>query len=284
MRRPSPVRRRATRALRAALEAIAHDADGRVGIAVAPLDDSGEVIVGDGRHPMQSVYKLPIAMAVLHEVDAGRLRLDRPVPVPPSIFVTPGQHSPIRDRFPRGTTLSVRDLVRYAVTESDGTACDVLLALLDGPAAATIYLHGIGVPGVVIATTERQQGLETRLQYRNWSTPAGALGVLRALHRPVLSDSLTALLMRDLTETTIGPARLRGRLPAGTVVAHKTGTSGTSGGVTAATNDVGIVTLPDGHALAVAVFVTDSRASTAEREDVIARVARAAWDAWMDGR
>jgi beta-lactamase class A len=50
--------------------------------------------------------------------------------------------------------------------------------------------------------------------------------------------------------------------------------------VTAATNDVGLVTLPNGGHLALAVFVSDSRANDAVREEVIAKVAKAAWDAW----
>jgi beta-lactamase class A len=64
------------------------------------------------------------------------------------------------------------------------------------------------------------------------------------------------------------------------VVAHKTGSSGTRNGVTAATNDIGIITLPEGRHLAVAVFLTESRANDAARDKVIARVARAAWDTW----
>ena len=69
-------------------------------------------------------------------------------------------------------------------------------------------------------------------------------------------------------------------LPDGTVVAHKTGTSQTVNGVTAATNDVGLVTLPNGQHLAIAVFVSDSTANDTIREEVIAKVARAAWDEW----
>jgi beta-lactamase class A len=65
-------------------------------------------------------------------------------------------------------------------------------------------------------------------------------------------------------------------LPAGTVVAHKTGSSGTHDGVTAATNDIGLITLPDGRKLAVAVFVTDARADSATRDKVIAQIAAAA--------
>jgi beta-lactamase class A len=69
-------------------------------------------------------------------------------------------------------------------------------------------------------------------------------------------------------------------LPDGTVIAHKTGTSRTVDGVTAATNDVGLVTLPNGRHLEIAVFVSDSQADDATREQVIAKIARAAWDRW----
>lgn len=77
-----------------------------------------------------------------------------------------------------------------------------------------------------------------------------------------------------MTDATTGPGRLRAGLPPGTVLAHKTGSSGTHGGITAATNDIGLVTLPDGRKLAIAVFVTDSRADEDTREGVIARIAQ----------
>ena len=77
-----------------------------------------------------------------------------------------------------------------------------------------------------------------------------------------------------------GPKRLKGLLPAGTPVAHKTGTDSTRDGRTAATNDIGIITLPDGRHLAIAVFVRDSGADEAARESTIAAAAKAAWDQW----
>ena len=63
-------------------------------------------------------------------------------------------------------------------------------------------------------------------------------------------------------------------------MAHKTGTSSTVNKVTAATNDVGLVTLPNSRHLAISVFVSDSMADDTTREEVIAKVARAAWDEW----
>jgi beta-lactamase class A len=139
---------------------------------------------------------------------------------------------------------------------------------------------------VTVATTERAmaQG-DDQVQYRNWATPESMLALLRALHEGRgLSASSRSLLLDLMIKSTPGPRRLKGKLPAGTVVAHKTGTSGTSDGLTRATNDVGIITLPDGRHLAVAVFVSDSKGDADVREGTIASIARAAWDCLTEGR
>ena len=73
-------------------------------------------------------------------------------------------------------------------------------------------------------------------------------------------------------------SRLKADLPANTVVAHKAGTSGVDAGIAHATNDIGLITLPDGRRLAIAVFVTDSRADEATREKVISCIAKEAYD------
>ena len=105
------------------------------------------------------------------------------------------------------------------------------------------------------------------------------VGLLRAFYEGRgLSTASRALLLQWMTETGTGPHRIKGNLPAGTSVAHKTGTSGTSNGLARATNDVGLITLPDGRHLAVAVFVSDSKATEEVREGIIAQIARAAYD------
>src|SRR5437660_2348296 len=107
----------------------------------------------------------------------------------------------------------------------------------------------------------------------------GALALLAALQsKRKLSAESQAVLLKLTTESIPGAKRLKGQLPAGTVVAHKTGTGGTRDGITSATNDIGIITLPNGTHLAVAVFVSDSSADEATRESVIARMAKAVWD------
>jgi len=251
-----------------------------VGAAAMVVETGGSVVFHRGqRFPMQSVYKLPIGMAVLHDVDAGVLRLDQKVTVAPSDLVPRELHSPIRDEHPEGARLTVRELLRYAVEESDGTASDVLLRLAGGPQRVTRYLRRLGVRGVVVATSERLMASGDQVQYRNWAAPEAMAGLLRLLQQgKSVSGPARTLLFQYMTRTKTFPSRIKGMLPAATVVAHKTGSSGVSNGLARATNDVGLITMPNGRHLAVVVFVSDSRADDATRDAVIARIARAAWD------
>ena len=82
-----------------------------------------------------------------------------------------------------------------------------------------------------------------------------------------------------MKDSPTGPHRIKAGLPAGTIVMHKTGTSGVRDGVAAATNDMGLIVLPDGRRLALAVFVTDSRVDEATREAVMARIAKVTYSA-----
>ncbi len=269
-------------ALDAEIEQIAHTMEGRVGAALMLLE-TGETAGFDAgaRFPMQSVYKFPIAMAILSQVDAGALKLDLQVRVAKADLVPPSLHSPIRDQHPEGVELSLRELLRFNIAESDGTASDVLLRLAGGPERVTSYLRGLGVDGVTVATSEAEMSRGQKVQYRNWATPRSMLELLRVFHRGAgLSPASRDLLLRLMQESVPGAQRIKGLLPQGTLVAHKTGTSGTVNGMTAATNDVGIVTLPGGRHMAVVVFVSDAKGTLAAREGIIARIAHAAYANW----
>jgi beta-lactamase class A len=116
----------------------------------------------------------------------------------------------------------------------------------------------------------------------NTATPAAMVGLLAKIARRQvgLSAARAALLDDLLLRVKTGQQRIKGDLPPGTPVAHKTGMSDTRDGKTDATNDVGLVTLPNGHQAAVAVFIHASPADLATRERAIARLARAAYDAF----
>jgi beta-lactamase class A len=267
--------------LRDSVTQIAAVAKGHVGVSAMILETGETVAALNPRDhfPMQSVYKLPISMAVMKQVDAGKLNLEQKVPVAKSDFVRAGQHSPIRDRNPNGAEITVNELIRLAISESDGTASDVLMKLAGGPQAVQAYLNDLTANDLIVLNTEKEIGQDWQVQHRNFSTPDAAVVLLRALHeKRELSESSQALILKYLVESTPGAKRLKGLLPAGTTVAHKTGTSGAQNGVTAATNDIGIITLPNGKHLAIAVFVSDSPADEATREGVIAKIAKLVFD------
>ncbi|NSL85225.1 class A beta-lactamase [Chitinophaga sp. Mgbs1] len=264
---------------------IASGIKGTVGISSVVLETGAAAGLRTNEHfPMQSVYKFPIAMAVLHEVDKGRLSLQQPVRVLPSDLIPKNGHSPLRDAHPAGNVdYSIAELLRLNVAESDGTACDVLLRLLGGPEKAGQYVHSLGITDISIATTEQVQVPDEMVQYRNWSTPAAMTALLRKFYTgkgTLLSDSSYHFLLHLMVTSTPGAKRLKGLLPKDAIVAHKTGTSGTTGNLTRATNDAGIITLPNGHHLLISVFVKDARADLAQREATIARIAEATWKAY----
>ena len=147
------------------------------------------------------------------------------------------------------------------------------------------YLKGIGISELIVADSEKSISKDWETQYRNWSTPDASIQLLRVLHerRAGLSEQTTSLLLKFLTETETGDRRIKRGRPEGAVLAHKTGTGGTEKGITGATNDIGIITLPDGRHILLAVYVADSPENGAVREKVIADIARAVIEKWVPG-
>ena len=256
-------------------------ARGHVGVLAVVIESNERVgaLNPQDRFPMQSVYKLPICMAVMEQIDEGKLRIDQKVKIAKEDYVPAAAHSPIRDKYPKGTELTVNDLVRFALSESDGTASDVLLKLAGGRTPVQKYLTDLGITDMILLNTEKELAQDWQVQYQNSATPEAGVALLRALYEQKgLSESSRALVLKYMTESTPGAKRLKGLLPEGTAVAHKTGTSGTQDGITAATNDIGIITLPNGKHLAIAVFVSDSPTDDSIREGVIAKVAKLVFD------
>jgi beta-lactamase class A len=176
--------------------------------------------------------------------------------------------------------VTLREIIRLAVGQSDNGAEEILVRLVGGPPAVQNYMHAIGIAAFHLLYSERDLDRDENLQYQDWIEPAAAVQLLeRLVNNPPVSPVANAFLLQTMTDAVTGPGRLRAGLSPGTILAHKTGSSGTHGGITAATNDIGLITLPDGRRLAIAVLVTDSRADEDTREAVIARIGRAAYDA-----
>jgi len=263
------------------IQAIAADARGKVSVACALPDSSLNCDLNPHSHPpMQSVFKLPVAITALHEVEQNKLKLDQPIRFLKSDRILPHTYSPLQEKYPEADVdVPLRELLRLAVAISDNAAADMLLRVVGGPSVVDAYIASLGVKGFHLRDGEDGLHRDIKIQYRNWFEPAGAVQLLRRISdNSPLTPENTKLLLGWMEETPNAPHRIKGQLPPGTVVAHKTGSSGTENNMAPATNDIGLITLPDGRRLAIAIFVTDSKADEAARDQVIARIAKAAYD------
>ncbi len=299
--------------LLAEIERLAEASGGTVGVGALHLESGRRAFFNpDERFPMASTYKVPIAVQLLTRVDRGEISLDDMVTLEPQ-DVHPGSGTISRLLDDPGVALSLRNLLELMLLISDNSATDLCLAAAGGPEAVNARMAELGVDGlsvdrptsILIAdyvgvegtppdgriSIERfrelagQVGDEEREEAasafasdaRDTSTPVAMTQLLEAIWTGrALSPESTTLLRDILLRVETGQGRIRGRLPPGTQVGHKTGTIG------GATNDVGYIYLPGdaGHVVTV-VFVRDSERGVPAREAVIAEISRAIYDFFL---
>jgi beta-lactamase class A len=270
-----------TDSLRQEIENIIATKKTDIGISVLGIEDSDTLSInGNKNYPLMSVFKFPIALYVLYKVDKDELDLNQKLLVRKS-DVVPDTWSPIREKYPNGgIKLSLADILNYTVSQSDNIGCDILLRLIGGPISVQNYINKIGAGGFVIKVNEEAMRKDFGTQRINTATPLAATQLLKIFYdNKVLSKKSNDFLKKLMTETSTGNSRIKGQLPKETVVAHKTGTSDTNKkGLTIATNDIGVVTLPNGNHFAISVFVSDSKENTDTNEKIIADIAKLTWD------
>ncbi|MDQ3799877.1 MAG: class A beta-lactamase, subclass A2 [Acidobacteriota bacterium] len=272
-----------TNSLRREIQQIVSTKNAVVGVSIVGNDGKDTLSInGDRRFPLQSVFKFHIALAVLSEIDKGKFSLEQKIKIEKKDLL-PNLYSPLRDKYPEGASLPISEILEYTVSASDNVGCDVLLRLIGGPRAVEKYFIKNKFKDVSIKLNEEQQQSDWDLQFQNWTTPKAANEVLSSFYdnrKKLLSKKSYDFIWKAMKETETGRNRLKGQLPAGTIVAHKTGSSGTNRttGITAAVNDIGIVFLPDGRYFFISVFVTDSKEDAATNEKIIADISKAAWN------
>ena len=263
------------------IETISEEAKGIVGVGIMDLKTGEKILLNeDHQFPMQSVFKFPLGMAVMDQVDKGKLSLNQKIHVSKK-DLNPKTWSPLQKKYPEGDVdVTIEDLLKYTLSQSDNNGCDILFRLVGGPVQVDKYVKGLGVKEMNIVATEEEMSKSWDVQYTNWCRPSGMLKLLDVFYKShKLSKNSTGFLMKLLTETTTGPNRMKGLLPAKAVVAHKTGTSGTNAaGILAAANDAGIMILPNGKPIAVVVYVSETRVDEKTRDGIIAKITKAAWD------
>ena len=258
----------------------------RIGIAVRTPD--GEIISRqDTLLPLLSVFKFPLALAVLEKAAAEDTPLSTPVTVGPE-WLDADTYSPLRDSLPAsGGSVTLDDLLRYSTSLSDNIACDRLLAYVGGPEAVERYVREkAGIEGFRIAASERTMHLAPDNQRINVGRPSAVCALFaRFLQGELLTPEHQRRLRQLLERATTGANKLRAGLPEGVVLGHKTGSSDrTPAGIRIADNDAGYVVLPDGRSYCVTVLVIDSPADDAANAAAIAAISKTIYDYFTENR
>jgi len=291
------------------LERITSHSGGTMGIGALHLESQRSVFVnGDDTFPMASTYKVPIAYQLLLRADRGEIRLDT------MLAIEERHHRPgsgmLSNLFIQpGVSLSLRNLTELMLLISDNTATDRVLEMAGGGSAVTAAMRDAGLDGIRVdrptlgliadffgvtglppddrftLTAYRQrtaavspaerEGAAARFTSdpRDTATPRDMVALLRKIWTDDGLSPQSAALLRDIMiRCQTGASRIRGMLPPDLVVANKTGTIGGT------LNDVGVIELPDGTHVAVAVFIRGSDASSEVLERAVAHSARAVYD------
>jgi beta-lactamase class A len=210
-----------------------------------------------------------------------------------------------------GIKLSVRNLVNLMMMISDNSATDILLAKVE-PENVNKRLLGYGIEGISVNRSCQQlimdwmgvdyqkyggltleqieaesrkmpeQGPEARREARwkfiqdprDQATPGAMNRLLEKVYRKEILDSASCdLILFIMLQCQTGEGRIRGGLPPGTPLAHKTGT------IAGTVNDVGIITLPDGLGhVALSILTKDFEDKTEDVEKILAEIARFVYD------
>jgi beta-lactamase class A len=271
--------------LRNTITEIAKTVDGQVGVAVMDLSTKDTLVYNrHGIFPMQSIFKFPIALTVLKKVDQNKLSLSKKVKLTKQDLL-PNTWSPLRDKYPNANVeVSVEEILMYMVAHSDNNACDILLRMLGGPKKVNDYIHKLGVTEIAIRYNEEEMHKEWDAQFDNWSKTTAMLKLLELyFDKKLLSPSTHAILWKMMAETSTGPKRIKGLLPEGTEVLHRTGTGGSKNEVNGAVNDVGIVKLPNGKYFAIVIYLGRVKGNVPDLEKKMAEIALAAYQsAWLN--
>ena len=270
---------------------IAEGSRGRIGVAAVDLTTGETVsVLGDQRFPLASTSKIAVAATFLEGVEQGRWRLDQRFALlhPRASKAFSSAVAPVYE----GQSMAAIDLIEQMITRSSNPATDTLLRVVGGPKAVNAWMRRAGIKDFSIdrdiATLVRDDGEfnpANHIDRRDSASPNAMVQLLTGIYQgKLVAAESRRVILGAMSRTITGKRRIRALIPTGARVLHKTGTlSGTA-------SDIGFIETPDGHTLAIAIYVTGQGTKPA-RDAKIAAIARALYDGYdamgarnVDGR
>jgi beta-lactamase class A len=216
---------------------------------------------------MCSTFKFLLAACILKGVDAGNEDLKRPISYTQEDLL---EYAPITRAHVKRGAMTVGDLCAAAITVSDNTAANLLLAQIGGPEGLTTFIRSLGNHVTRLDRKEPQLNEATRGDPRDTTSPAAMVDSMRKL---LLGDGLSApsrgRLASWLEQSTTGGNRLRAGMPRDWRAGDKTGT-----GDNGAIGDIGIFSPPNKPPILIAAYAMEGKAAREAREQAIAAVGR----------
>lgn len=240
---------------------------GRLGVSV--LDTATGERTGyrvNERFPMCSTFKFLLASAVLQRVDQHHESLDRSIAIPPKPLLF---NSPLTAPH-AGATMTIAALCHAALTQSDNTAANLLLALIGGPASITAFARSIGDPVTRLDRTETSLNESLPNDPRDTTSPAAMADDLKSiLLGNVLSPASRNQLTQWMGANQTGLTRLRADLPTGWHAADKTGSNGEH-----TSNDIAVFWPAQRPPIVITAYITQCPGPETKRGALLAEIGK----------
>lgn len=249
---------------------------GEIGVAVI-INNSDTVTVNDKSvYPMMSVFKMHQALAISNMFDKDGRSLDTLLTIKRDKLDSETWSPMMKEHLEPTIKLTVRDLLRYTLTQSDNNASNLIFEQLAGVAETDSFISTI-IPrqSFRIAYTEKEMSADHAKAYSNYTSPLGAATLINKLFtEKLVSNEKQKFIKKTLGECETGKDRIVAPLigKEGMSIAHKTGSGYTENGILAAHNDVAYINLPNGTNYSLAVFVKDFKGNETEASKVAAEV------------
>ncbi len=268
--------------LRTKLLLLIQDKRAEIGIALIGPEGDTLSVHGDQHFPMMSVAKFPQALTLMHLVDEGKMGRDEKLHISEHDLQQRTYSSLQKDHPQKEFDLTIDEAFAYSIGQSDNITSNVIFDRVGGPSVVDAFMHESGITDIGVGTDYWHLSEDIN---KNWSTAkAMALLLEKFYTNQLVKESSRAVIWKALVESTAGPNRIKGLLPPGTIVGHKTGTGSRNeaAGMTEAFNDVGIVELGNGKHFCIAVFIKNSYETEEKNAEVIAEVSKAVWEFYQD--
>ncbi len=249
--------------------------DAEIGIAI--IKNQKEWLIGSNNLlPMLSVFKYFVALKILDKLEKEKISLNKEITIHKNM-INEKLYSPMLAKYRTFPfKISITNLLKYMISESDNNACDILINYAGGTKEIQKYINSIGFVNVEISETELDMNNEIEKQYLNKAHPIDIIRIMKFVRdKNILSDYSRKFLDEIMISTVTGNDKLKAGLPQDAILGHKTGSSSRKqNGVKIADNDVGYVLTLNGEVYYIAVMIKDSKMSDDENAKLISEISK----------